>query len=243
VIGSQIRTLLGQILGVEEAEVRQGSEGEIEEILIRSSGEFPASRIRRNIESALISGLGLEIDHRVIRIEDREGHWQENWLDGGNAWQPVPTARSLHHGEGNGDSKPDPRPGRWIQLIGVRCEPDDELHCEVTVALMVEGQKVEATVREADILAARVVAAGRATVEAVDQVLGGDVALCLEGIEEIEINDATGLLAAVRTRKGNERRSLQGSAIVEDSAEEAASRAVLDALNRFWPADEPPAAA
>ncbi|MBA3572444.1 MAG: hypothetical protein H0W34_10830, partial [Pyrinomonadaceae bacterium] len=74
---------------------------------------------------------------------------------------------------------------------------------------------------------------GRATLQALAGTFDEDAAFVLEGIEEIAVSDAQGLLAVLSARVGRERPVFHGSVILQGDPLEAAARAVLDALNRF----------
>src|ERR687896_61623 len=65
---SEIRDLLGQIEGIASVDVRQGPMGEIEALEIAVRPGAVERRVVRNVESALMSGLGVRIDHQAIEI-------------------------------------------------------------------------------------------------------------------------------------------------------------------------------
>lgn len=227
---AEIRGLLGQIRGVETVEVRTSSEGRIESIAIRVDDGQSPRRVVRDVESALLSGLGIRVDHRAIRIVANGGTLPV--IEGP---AEAPPAQSLQYPD-TVVLSPDPRDR--VRLCAVRTKPDGELYCEVTVELEVDGEWFGSTVREADTRHARMVAAGRAALDALRRTLEEETAFALEGLQEFEIADQPAVIASVRARRGWSREAFFGTALVEGGPEDAAARAVLDALNRFWTAEE-----
>jgi hypothetical protein len=228
---SEIRHLLGQIEGITTVGVNQRATGEIERLEITVTRGTAEKRVVRDVESALLSGLGIRIDHRAIDIRPDHGDPEDPPLAG--------------HQAGNGDSTSTSKSlsarflhplntlDERIRLERVRCEPDGELYCSVTVELQVEDERIERTVREADTGRGRMLAAGRAAVNAITDLLDEEIAIVLEAVEEFPISEARGLLALLRVRQGRTRRDFYGATIVNGDPPEAAARAVLDALNRF----------
>jgi hypothetical protein len=228
---SEIRDLLGQVEGIASVEVRQGPMGEIEALEIAVTPGAVEKRVVRDVESALMSGLGIRIDHQVIQIRRGPGGVTELGRPHTPGWETeegdAPKSLSARFLQPMGDLED------RIRLERVRCEPDGELYCRVTVELEVGGERIERTVREADTGRGRVLAAGRAAVNAITDLLDEEFAIVLEGVEEFRISEASGLLALVRVRQGRTRKDFYGATIVNGDPPEAAARAVLDALNRF----------
>ena len=229
---SEIRDLLRRIEGIQSVEVRTDPAGTVESIDIAVDSMVPERRVIRDVESALMSGLGLRIDHRAISIgrtpNGVENGGADSARDGVN--RDVPSAAKSLPAQ---FMREIPEPDRRVRLQRVICEPDGEYYCEVTIELCVGDRRVENTVREADTGRGRLLAAGRAAVNAVSEVLDEEAAIALEGIEDFSICEATGLLALLRVRRGRTRQDYYGTALVEGDQLEAAARAVLDALNRF----------
>ncbi len=236
---SQIRNLLGQLSGVQGVNVDEDPEGGIRsiEIQVRDAGE--ARRITRNVESALMTGLGLIVDHERIRVVQNGGDPTGNGPDPVR-WEPPP-ARSLPVEEGMGPGEPkveeaEAFESRRVRLAAVQCVPDGELYVEVTVDLEIGGQIYRGRVRDTDMPRTRMLAAARATVGALASAMEEGTALALEGVEQFRVGDARGVLAILRARIGHSRPVFHGAAIVDRDALDATARAVLDALNRFWQA-------
>ena len=232
---SEIRDLLCQVEGIESVEIRQAPTGEIEGIELSISPPTAERRVIRDVESALMSGLGIHIDHRAISIHrvngEPKGAMQGN--GGRSSGAPIVPPSGAAKSLAARFMQPAGAYEERIRLEPVRCEADGERYCDVTVALRVADRIVERTVREADTHRGRMLAAGRAMADAITAVLGEEAAIALEGIEEFSISEANGLLALLRIRQGRVRQDFYGAALVEGDPTEAAARAVLDAMNRF----------
>lgn len=244
--GTQIRELLHQIRGVIGVHVKEGPAG-IEAIDIRVSDPDSIHRITRDVESALMSGLDLELDHRLIRVAyDGNGPFPPG--NGRTGARPEPEfhpfslpherlpAQSLHSGRGElGRSGRDPQ-ARRVRLLGVRSAPDGARWVEITVELEAWGEAFSAKIRDADTARGRILAVGRATLQALSGTIDDDAAFVLEGLDEVTICDSRALLAVLSARTGHERPVFHGIALISGDPLETAARAVLDALNRFWAA-------
>ena len=231
---AEICALLEMVRGVERVTVDTTRGGQLQGIRIEIAPDEAPRQIVRDVESALLSGLGFAVDHRMIRVSvsgrrernDRRGD-RSQWafpaqlLQSGAA--PAPPARLT--------------PER-VRLMSVRVDPDGELYCRVTVELEVNEERHEAMVREADTRQARLLAAGRATIAAISRTFERETAIALEGVEEFMICDEPAVIARIQSRRGLDTRSFHGATIVEGHPHHAAARAVLDALNRYWTAEE-----
>ena len=240
---AQIRELLQQIRGVIGVDVDEGPDG-IEAIDIRVSDPESIRRITRDVESALMSGLGLAVDHRLIRIAYAANG--PTPINGREAPRPEPfdpfpfssgrlPAQTLQYGTARSPRAGRQPESRRIRLLGVRSAPDGGRWVEITVELESRGEAFSAKLRDADTPRGRVLAVGRATLQALAGMIDEDAAaFVLEGLDEVTICGATAFLAVLSARIGQERPVFHGSALIQGDPLEAAARAVLDALNRFW---------
>jgi hypothetical protein len=238
-LASQIKDLLAQVSGVEEVQVQEGPPGQILAIDIQVANAGEARRITRNVESALMTGLGLIVDHQMIRVVQNghppHGNGSEAATEGPEQalWTDLP-AQTLPVGTEMAPDAPEALESRRVRLAAVRSVPDGDLHVEVMVDLEIGGQFYRGKVRDTDLPRTRLLAAARATVAALTSALEPGTALALEGLEEFRVADARGILAILRARVGQSRPVLHGAAILDRDPVDAAARAVLDALNRFW---------
>ncbi len=227
----EIGSLLRLVRGVQHVVVDTNHDGELQGIQIEIAPDEPPRRIVRDVESALMSGLGLTVDHRMIRVR-LHGQRRNSVATGPNGSIP---AQNLQQKAG---AVPPANPMDRIRLRSVRTDPDGELYCRVTVEIEADGERYDAEVREADTGHARILAAGRATIAALSRSIEREVAIALEGIEEFMICDEPAMIARIQARRGLDTRAFQGAALTEGQPHHAAARAVLDALNRYWAAEE-----
>lgn len=240
--GGRIRAILCQIEGVLEVQVEEGPAG-IDGIEVQVSDPASIRQVTRDVESALVTGLGFEVDHRLIRIEwDPDGSHGNGRADNGR-WKPRSESHD-HHGfepfPAQGLQQFDwvepparESEGRRIRLVAVRAAPDGRGFLDIEVEVEASGEALTGRFRDADTARGRLLVAGRATLQALESIVGDDAAIALEGIEELEISGARGLLAVLSARVGRKRPVFHGSALLRGDPLEAAARAVLDALNRF----------
>ena len=222
------------IRGVEAVEVRVSADGSIDSVEVRISETRSTTRVIRDIESALMSGLGLKIDHRAIHIMN--GHKGNGQNRGYAAIEDLGVKEEAAAEYPTDDSD-------RIRLLSVRCRPDGRGYCEVTVEIGQEEGPMKATAREADTRRGRMQSAARAALDAVARSAAGiGMAFGLDGLEEFEVGDEDGLLAVLTVLQGRERRRFHGAALEHADPEIAAARAVLDGLNRYWAAPEGAAA-
>lgn len=227
---AEISALLSMVRGVEYVSVDTGHSGELRGIQIEIAPDGPPRRIVRDVESALMSGLGLSVDHRMIRVRV---HGRRNDSATGPNWS---RPAQILQDKSPQAAQPAPTLDR-VRLKSVRIDPDGELYCRVTVELEADGESHEAEVREADTGRARMLAVGRATIAALARSVKREIAIALEGVEEFMICDEPAVIARIQSRRGLDQRSFHGAALIEGAPQHAAARAVLDALNRYWAAE------
>lgn len=110
--------------------------------------------------------------------------------------------------------------------------PAGEHRVRVVVTLVVGGQEVAGEMDSADTRKAKVQAAARAAVTALDQMLPRGT-FELEAVRTLDAFDTQVIVAGVHVLDGREPRLLVGTAVVGESMERAAVLAVLDATNRW----------
>ena len=91
----------------------------------------------------------------------------------------------------------------------------------------------EGSHRDTDTPEARVYAAARAVIEALEYLTEKEMAFYLAGLEQMRVYEERLLVVLIEARRGHHRMRMVGTAAVKDDLYEAAVRAVLDAVNRF----------
>jgi hypothetical protein len=219
---TQIDTLLETLTGVVRARVRPDDNGhELREIHVLSDGALAPKQIVRNIETLLKTAFDLSIDHRIVSIAVlKEGAEVEE--TGREEVAPEKRSRKVASGT-------TPR----VVFHRLRVVPDDSLKCTAHVELKLGDVIFEGSHRDTDTPEARVYAAARAVIEALEYLTEKEMAFYLAGLEHMRVYEERLVVVLVEARRGRQRMRMVGTAAVKDDLHEAAVRAVLDAVNRF----------
>lgn len=205
--------LLQSLQSVLSARVVVSPVGEIEEVHILASSGVSPKQIVRNVESALLAQLGIKIDHRKISVAQTA---------------EVEPIEALEQSAIKHEAL---RRGVVYRTLEVMAAPPHRVRFGVT--LDVGGLEVVGEEEAAETTRARLQAAARATVVALDKALPRGT-FQLEGVKTIEAFGEQLVVAGVHVVDGRETRLLTGTAEVHESSEQAAVLAVLDATNRWF---------
>jgi hypothetical protein len=230
---AQIDNLLETLTGVVRARVRPDENGhQLREIHVLSDGALAPKQIVRNIETLLKTAFDLTIDHRIVSIAVLK--------QGAEMEEPAPREAPR---EASREAPPEGAPERrarkaatWpasrvvfhkLQVL------QDALKCVAHVELKLGDVIFEGTHRDTDTPEARVYAAARAVIEALEYLTEKQMAFYLAGLEQMRVYEDRLLVVLVEARQGRQRMRMVGTAAVKEDTHEAAVRAVLDAVNRF----------
>jgi hypothetical protein len=232
----QIDTLLETLTGVVRARVRPDEDGRhLREIHVLSDGALAPKQIVRNIETLLKTAFDLTIDHRIVSIAVlKQGAEVE---ESAAREAPVQEARPERRAR-----KASTGPGFRVVFHKLQVV-QDALKCTAHVELKLGDVIFEGTHRDTDTPEARVYAAARAVIEALEYLTEKQMAFYLAGLEQMRVYEDRLLVVLVEARRGRHRMRMVGTAAVRDDTHEAAVRAVLDAVNRFITRPVEPAAA
>jgi hypothetical protein len=209
-----VESLLNRLAGVHSARVETGPNGEVECIHVVSSARFTPAQQARNIESALLAALNLDMDPRLISIVP---------LKEDDA-QVVEGTREVELQD----------PGeRRVRLLRIAYE-QDRFKVTAHVQLGWEGRMIYGTAEDTDTAKGRMMAAGRATLNALEQVTERRIAFFLEGLEAHQTFERTIVVASLRLVSEFKKANLVGCATVEEDPNYAAAQAVLGAVNRSF---------
>ncbi|MCU0620355.1 MAG: hypothetical protein MUC69_02495 [Gemmatimonadales bacterium] len=205
--------LLTSLEGVLSARLVTTPLGEVSEVHVLAQAGLQPKQLVRNIESALLAHLGLKVDHRKISIAQTAEVKPIEALE-----RDVVRERSLQ---------------RAILFEGVSVQSARRPHRVVVQVSLASQGVVEVEEEEAaDTPRARVEAAARAALSAVDKLLG-DHSLALEGARLVREFDREFVFVAAQGLSGRDSLLLTGTAEIRESAERAAVFAVMDATNRW----------
>ncbi|HYO47309.1 MAG TPA: hypothetical protein VEY33_11550 [Gemmatimonadota bacterium] len=204
------------------ARVRPDENGrQLREIHVLSDGALAPKQIVRNIETLLKTAFDLTIDHRIVSIAVLKDRAE---VEETSREAPAPERRSRKL-----------VPGSTARVVfhRLRVVQDDALKCTAHVELKLGDIIFEGSHRDTDTPEARVYAAARAVIEALEYLTEKEMAFYLAGLEQIRVYEERLLVVLVEARRGRHRMRMVGTAAVKDDLHEAAVRAVLDAVNRF----------
>ena len=205
--------LLQSLQAILSARVVVSPVGEIQEVHVLSGSGISPKQVVRNVESALLAHLGIKVDHRKISVAQTAEVEPIEVLE-----QNAVKQRSLQRGV-------------VYQSLELMAAAPHRVRFAVT--LEVNGQEVVGEDEAAETTRARLQAAARAAVAALDKALPRGT-FQLEGVKIIEAFEEELVVAGVHVVDGRETRLLTGTAEVREAAEQAAVLAVLDATNRWF---------
>jgi hypothetical protein len=224
--------LLATLPGVIAARIVANDSGAVDEIHVLTTAEVTPKQTVRNIESALIAHLGMRVDHRKISVATTVEQAAKP------APQPATVAAPAIRSKLSDSPLAPPRSAEdvarrrlYFEDVEVRRSRSKGVACRVTLRKGDESFIGESEGLENE--RSRLELAARATLAAIRQAEGDERALALDGCKTIEAFDREFVFVGVTARVGRETALLTGSCEIRDSAETAASLAVLDATNRW----------
>lgn len=209
--------LIASLQDVVSVRITATPAGSVDTIHVLVAGDTPAKAVVRNVESALMAQLGLQVDHRKISVAQtaRRPTPAEVPVVEPVAVAPKKQAREVYFEDVE---------VRGSRIRGVTCRVTLRIAGEVFAGEAEEGMPNDRS---------RIDVAARATLEAL-AMAGPSVGIfALQGVRIIEEFDREFVFAGVLARSGREQVLLTGSCEVRESTETAAVLAVLDATNRW----------
>lgn len=230
---AEVDRLLQTLTGVVRARVRLAeSTNGLTEIHVLSDGSIAPKQIVRNIETLLKTAFDVSIDHRIVSIAVLKE-------DAQLIRKPAPEApereskREVPVPEVEVPRTRPPSDPKRIVFQRLRVVQDESLRCTATVELKLGDIIFEGTHSDADTPKARVYSAARAVIEAMGYLSEREMAFFLADLERLNLDDQEMLIVMVEGRHHLNRVRMVGSAAVQGDPQEAAVKAVLDAVNRF----------
>lgn len=217
--------LLLSLKSVVSARVVTRPGGEILEIHLLTTDEVKPKQTVRNVESALLAHLDLEVDHRKISVAQTKERPPQRV-------EPEPTVMLL----------PDPPAGeRRLLFHSHQVETERSHRVRHRVEIEWQGDRYTGEATAADLPRARLEAVAAATLAAVSTALekqleeDGSKALTLavDGVKLVDAFDRKFVLVAVHAISGRDVTSLAGATVVEETADRATILAALQATDRW----------
>ncbi len=205
--------LLQTLQSVLSARVVVSPVGEVTEVHVLASSGVSPKQVVRNVESALLAHLGIKVDHRKISVAQTAEVEPIEALE-----DTAVRAEAL-------------RRGVVYKTLELAAAAPHRVRFAVT--LEVDGREVVGEEEAAETARARLQAAARATVAALEQALPRGT-FQLEGVKTVEAFGEDLVVAGVYVIEGRDTRLLTGTAQAREAPEQAAVLAVLDATNRWF---------
>jgi hypothetical protein len=208
-----LENLLLRIPHVLGARVRVTADGAVERIHVLANRKARPENLAFEVERLLEEQRALRLDRGVVSVVALE--------DG----EPQRSSAL-----GSGKRAPPPR----IELRRLTFVPADDLRVRASVELRLHEIVFTGEVCDVDVPRARPMLAARGVLAALEFVREQGTAFYLEGVEFLTGFHSPVALVLVHARSLREKRALTGCALVSESREEAAARATLAAINRFY---------
>jgi hypothetical protein len=205
--------LLGELTGVVSARIVADTEGQIEEVHVLTDSTMSPKQTVRNVESALLAQLGIEVDHRKVSVAQTQG------TDAAAAGKILGIAQIAGV--------------RRYMFEGYEFERKMPQHIVCRVRLRLDDKEYVGVAEGTDIERGRLNAAANAVLNALEKAEEDAVGFALDGVKSIEVFDLPVVVSAVYGLSGRTRTYLAGATPVTESAEHAAILATLKATNRW----------
>lgn len=204
-----IEAALGQVAEIQAVRVVAPPEGVIQEIHVLALPAKAPKQLVRDIESTIMARFGIPVDHKKISIAQLGGEVVRD--------QPSPEGEALRTCR--------PR----IHAINVNVSG---MVAAASVTLEIEGSMYvgEATAPASQTARERSVA--EATLDAVEQYVGGVQSFSLEDVTVVRLGRQEIAVSCVTMVSPAGEQSLAGSALVRRGDKDSIVRATLDAINR-----------
>lgn len=205
--------LLGDLTGVVSARIVADTDGRIEEVHVLTDSQVSPKQTVRNVESALIAQLGIEVDHRKVSVAQTQGSDADA------------AAKIIGLGQLTGV--------RRYLFEGYEFERKMPQHIVCRVRLRLDGEEYVGSAEGTDIERGRLNAAAQAVLNALELAEESEIGFALDGLKLLDAFDLPVVVAAVYGLSGRTRTYLAGAAPVNESPEHAAILATLKATNRW----------
>ncbi len=176
--------------------------GTITEIHVIANADKPSKQVARDVQTLAIARFGLPIDHRIVSVV-----------------QISPQHLDL-------------ATGKRAALLGISESPNG-VRTTLEVTLRHEDEEYIGTVTGPAVASARLRLIGQATIDAIEKAFEHAPPMALDSIARTQVGTRDVVVAVLATagERGGEDIAI-GSALVTMSVDDAAVRAVLNALNR-----------
>lgn len=206
-----------------------GDDGGIVEVHVVADSARSAKQVARDVESMIVSKLGLQMDHRKISVAQIDDPAEP-------AGDPAPTQTA---------TAPEPHAGfylaaseRRIEFVGVSLA-QSHMMAEARVELERDGIATVAEASGADSSESVLRMIADATIQAVQRFYEDGGLFSVTAVEQTTVGGKPIVVASVAHVSERHERSLIGACPVNGDVQRAVALATLDAVNRFLRRLEP----
>ncbi len=221
---SLIEKLLCNLPGVVSARIRSAPDGTISEIHALTTSDRQPKQTVRDVESALLSGFNIKIDHKKISVAQIKGPAEafgREILEEPEGEKVKPAGRIY----------PEARPR--LKLLKVEMMGISDVKSRAEVTLDYEGNIFKGTAEDASTVDSKLRMSSRATLSALEDFLDGDYALTLESLKVIGEGFESIVVVTVGLRSSESSRGYVGACFLGEDRYRSAAAASLDSLNRL----------
>jgi len=219
--------LLLSLRGVVSARVVARPGGEIEEIHLLTTDEVTPKQTVRNVESALLAHLDVEVDHRKISVAQASE-------------RPAQVPELPEHSTVVLDPGAPPVETRLV-FRSHRVESEQAHRVRHRVEIQWKEKRFSGEASAASLPRVRLEAVAEATLNAVCAAVASEIddeeddgfTLALDGVKVVDAFDRQFVMVAIHALEGRYVTSLSGATVVEDSTDRAAVLASLQATDRW----------
>ncbi|MDX1568727.1 MAG: hypothetical protein R3223_13050 [Longimicrobiales bacterium] len=214
--------LLNSLTGVVSARLVTSASGDIEEIHVLTTHDVSAKQTVRNVESALLAQLGINVDHRKISVAQT------------NAEAPVGNGQtSIRTGYDYGETR--------VLFLGHEFENENPHRLRARVKIEWKGERFLGEAAGTDLPKSRLEILANAVLQGLEGILDPDgdersregAALALDGVKLVDAFDRSYVLVGVHAIHGRDVKRLSGAAPHDDVIERAVILATLQATDRW----------
>lgn len=216
--------LLNSLNGVISVRMVAEAGGEIAEIHLVTTQEVSPKQTVRNVESALLAQLGINVDHRKISVAQTSAGEEERV-------EALATPTNGSHGS----------PETRVVFLGHEIENERRHRVRARVSIEWKGERFAGEAEGTDLPRSRLDIVANAVLQGLEAIFRGAddeqnrdmAALALDGVKVMEAFDRRYVLVGVHAIHGREAKVLCGSAPVDDVIERAVVLATLQAADRW----------
>lgn len=229
--------LLKSLTGIVSARMVASPGGEIQEIHVLTNEEVAPKQTVRNVESALLAELGIEVDHRKISVAQTKE--PPRAAASAKTAAPPPAGPASAEDSRILQAMPSRVPEERILFVGHQVETQRSHQVKMRVVLEWRGARFEGDAVGAELPRARLETIARATLRAVESVLraGTDgnekFSLALDGVRVMDVFERQYVLVSIHGITGRDVTALSGAGGVNDAPDRAVILATLQATDRW----------